>query len=97
MGIEKTYPLEPSECLCIPTNKTQNNIFGTSADFIGENETSPRHYPCSFDATENGTDFSIDGLQSPGCHYAPNVFLSSVILFAGTFILSRYRNSFIVI
>ena len=36
----------------------------------------------------------ISGIQSVGCHYVPNAFLMSVILFAGTFLISFHLKNF---
>ena len=36
----------------------------------------------------------ISGMQSVGCHYVPNAFLMSVILFFGTFLISFHLKNF---
>ena len=52
----------------------------------------PHKYPCEFDvdAGDGSGTVVIAGLQSVGCHYVPNAFLMSVLLFIGTFLISRY-------
>ena len=52
----------------------------------------PHKYPCEFgvDTADGSGTVTIEGLQSVGCHFVPNAFLMSVLLFIGTFLISRY-------
>ena len=54
--------------------------------------TDTEKHPCEF--TVNNT-IAIEGLQSIGCQLpaaVPNAFLMSVLLFIGTFLISRYTT-----
>ena len=39
-------------------------------------------------------DTLIHGYQSVGCHYTPNAFPMSVLLFIGTFLISYHLKNF---
>ena len=89
--IHDHYPIHESECFCRPDNETLLTEYGTSSEFISFNLTKPYKYPCEFE-TDNG--ILISGLQSVGCHYVPNAFLMSVLLFIGTFLISYHLKGF---
>lgn len=42
----------------------------------------------NFQFTPNNTDLVIRGMQSTGCHYLPNAYLMSILLFIGTFLIA---------
>ena len=42
----------------------------------------------------NVNDTLVHGMQTPGCHYYPNAFLMSVLLFIGTFLMSYHLKKF---
>lgn len=83
--IQNAYPMNPSECLCVPKNETVLDLYGSSNTFTPLPEESARLSACEFES--NG--ISLGGFQSPGCHYVPNVFMTCVVLFAGTYILTK--------
>ncbi len=85
------YPIHPSECYCKPSNETLLGEFGTAKEFSGFDAVKPHKYPCEFDP---GTGTMIDGFQSVGCHYHPNAFLMSILLFIGTFLFSWHLKKF---
>jgi len=84
-------PVHESPCFCAPSNSTYLDEYGTSADFTGFNATKPHVYPCEF-TTSNG--LTLEGIQSVGCHFVPNAFLMSILLFIGTFLISWHLKAF---
>ena len=44
--ISDAYPVHESECLCIPKNETELELFGQAAEFRVFNATKPHKYPC---------------------------------------------------
>jgi len=81
-------PLHESPCFCIPGNDTFAELYPMQMDFIGGIETKKHIYACNFTGTFNGTDTLMEGNQSVGCHYHPNAFLMSCLLFIGTFLIA---------
>ena len=64
-------------------------------EFDGSNMTK-KHYPCEFIGPA-GTEMAgnlIEGIQTIGCHYVPNAYLMSVLLFIGTFLISWHLKKF---
>merc|ERR1711936_1426531 len=53
-------------------------------------------YPCNFNWTNqtSGEGLDIEGFQTVGCHYVPNAFLMSCLLFIGTFLISHHLKKF---
>ena len=41
-----------------------------------------------FPARNETSDLVVEGVQSVGCHYHPNAYLMSILLFFGTFLIS---------
>ena len=41
-----------------------------------------------YQAQNGSTTQTVNGLQSVGCHYHPNAFLMSILLFFGTFLIA---------
>ena len=94
LHIADYYPIFESECFCKPTNDTLYTTFGTrnGTDFTAfMDPVKPHKYPCEFgvEAADGSGTVMVDGIQSVGCHYVPNAFLMSVLLFIGTFLISR--------
>ncbi len=88
------YPMHESPCFCKPMNETYYDLYGTSDDFVAyPNETKPHKYPCDF-VPANETGLVIEGYQSVGCHYTPNAFPMSILLFIGTFLISYHLKNF---
>ncbi len=90
-SISDYYPIHTSDCYCAPKNGTLLEAYGTSHDFTGFNATKPHKYPCEFTASDGLT---VTGLQSVGCHYHPNAYLMSCLLFIGTFLISWHLKKF---
>ncbi|XP_071744289.1 electroneutral sodium bicarbonate exchanger 1 isoform X42 [Lepeophtheirus salmonis] len=87
------YPIHESPCECIPGNKTELDLFGIQAfpNFTAiDKQIKPHQYPCNF--TMEG--LLVKGIQSVGCHYEPNAYLMSIILFLGTFTISSKLKAF---
>ncbi|TRY61887.1 hypothetical protein TCAL_09266 [Tigriopus californicus] len=91
MHISDNQPIHESDCFCKPNQKDLLPIYGTSSDFLAFNETKPFVFPCEFTST-NGT--LVMGVQSVGCHYYPNAYLMSVLLFVGTFLIAYHLKNF---
>ncbi len=89
--IQDYYPVHESDCYCKPKNETLLADYGTSPTFQGFNASKPHKYPCEFEA---GDGLTISGIQSVGCHYHPNAFLMSVLLFIGTFLIAWHLKKF---
>ena len=47
--------------------------------------------PAQFTADDGVT---VLGMQTVGCHYVPNAFLMSVLLFIGTFLIAYHLKNF---
>lgn len=96
LHIKDVYPLNPSPCFCDPVNDTAgwNMTLSESPSFATLNETLTTDHGkakmCSFSMN----DMDIMGTESVGCHYVPNAFLMSVLLFIGTFLISNHLKKF---
>ena len=77
--------MEPTDCLCVPKNDSVLDLYGSSATFTPTPEESERLSACEYDSQ----GVTLSGFQSPGCHYVPNVFMTSIVLFAGTYLLTK--------
>ena len=49
---------------------------------------------CQFQMNVDGEDRTIHGTKSIGCHYVPNAFLMSVLIFIGTYLISANLKQF---
>ena len=87
------YPVHESPCFCTAKNDT----FGTAPNgsFADLGEYKKNKYACEFNFTAaGGSDVLVKGYQSVGCHYHPNAFLMSILLFIGTFLISWHLKKF---
>ena len=94
------YPIHKTPCLCMPSNTTSDLLGHGLADFnalpSSEEDVKKHVYRCSITINEdsnNSTSYVdgnivIEGLQTPGCHYMPNIYLMSWLLFFGTFLIA---------
>lgn len=87
------YPIHESECYCKPNNATLYEEYGKSDEFTSLYNASEhlKKYPCEFESFDG---FLLTGYESVGCHYVPNAFLMSVLLFIGTFLISYHLKGF---
>lgn len=97
MSIGDKTPISPSPCFCEP----EKDLFGwnyTSSIVKQDAESLVDHKPkqaCHFDFTfANSTTVDILGHESVGCHYVPNAFLMSCLIFIGTFLISFHLKKF---
>eukprot|EP00096_Caligus_rogercresseyi_P001661 TRINITY_DN1279_c0_g1_i1.p1 TRINITY_DN1279_c0_g1~~TRINITY_DN1279_c0_g1_i1.p1 ORF type:complete len:798 (+),score=183.56 TRINITY_DN1279_c0_g1_i1:38-2395(+) len=87
-------PIHPSPCECIPSNSTLSELYGIQAspNFTAiAKAIKPHLYPCNWLADD---DVLVRGHQSVGCHYSPNAYLMSILLFIGTFTISSKMKAF---
>merc|ERR1719367_944305 len=87
------YPIDPSPCFCFNDTYKENwEDFSQSFTFtkLEYNGTKNHYYPCEYEAQNGSTTQAqtVKGLQSVGCHYHPNAFLMSILLFFGTFLIA---------
>lgn len=90
LSIGKKYPIDPSPCFCEPTNETEGWDFTLSP--LPPSNTS--HAKCSFQWKVDDVDTTVYGHESVGCHYVPNAFLMSCLIFIGTFLISHHLKQF---
>lgn len=104
-NIGQIYPVHRSACYCIPSNmsdiSTYRNMENSNFTLLpsADDEMKKNSFPCSINlnpgyvnastAVEIERNLTIDGFTSVGCHYTPNVFLMSLLLFFGTFIIAH--------
>ena len=100
IGLQSDFPLKPEQCdVCIPQNTTLDTPIGynftmdTSEPF-GYNFTMDtsdvfgyNRYKCEFEANSS----IINGTK---CIYKENVFLTSILLFIGTFTITMFLKGF---
>jgi len=94
-GIGDYYPLHKSPCHCIPytdgkKNETLAELYQNITDFTAGEEFKSHKFACTFERDE----MDIAGVQTVGCHYEPNAFLMSCLLFIGTFLISWHLKKF---
>jgi len=89
LSIGDKYPIEPSPCFCEPKNDTGWDF---TMSLLPPSNTS--HAPCSFQLDVNGVNTTLTGHESVGCHYVPNAFLMSCLIFVGTFLISHHLKQF---
>ena len=84
IGLQKDYPLNEQECnACISLNTSEvSENFTLTDEISGYNR-----YKCVFEYNESFTE----GLN---CIYKPNVFLTSILLFLGTFSITMFLKNF---
>jgi len=90
LSIGKKYPIDPSPCFCDPSNETEGWDFTMS--MLPQSNKS--HATCSFQWKINDFETTVTGYESVGCHYVPNAFLMSVLIFVGTFLISHHLKQF---
>jgi len=100
LSIGNYYPLHESICYCKPENDTLYKMdpnYPNITELIKPNfapgeEYKSHKFNCSFE--KEGVDGLLYGTQSVGCHYEPNAFLMSCLLFIGTFLISWHLKKF---
>jgi sodium bicarbonate transporter 10 len=94
--ISDDYPVHEGPCICIPKNATERELYPeyiNLTDFSSAvNESKPRKWACSF--TVDDRDDVVKGWMAPECHYVPNAFMMSALLFIGTFLISYHLKNF---
>ena len=98
LQIGDTYPIAKTSCYCNPTNETWKTEIGWNSSWTPMDETQLENSQkaCEmevFSAKINST-VKVIGKDSVGCHYVPNAFLMSVLLFIGTFLISHHLKKF---
>ena len=97
LQIGDTYPIAESPCYCDPTNETWKAETGWNSSWTPMNGTgSQSSQSCTMDvfSSKMNTTVTLIGKESVGCHYVPNAFLMSVLLFIGTFLISHHLKKF---
>jgi len=101
-AIEKLFsigaktPIAESPCFCSPNdelagwNYTLSMLKPEEGNSIGEKAKQA----CTFQFSLNNTLTDIQGHESVGCHYVPNAFLMSCLIFIGTFLISSNLKGF---
>ena len=93
LQIGDTYPITKTSCYCDPTNETWKSEIGWNSSWTPLDETQLQNSPvCTMDV--GNSTVTVDGKESVGCHYVPNAFLMSVLLFIGTFLISHHLKKF---
>ena len=70
-------------------------ILKVSNFFLSEgSEVKPHKFTCNFTGTVDDSEVLINGYQTVGCHYEPNAFLMSLLLFIGTFLIAWNLKKF---
>ena len=85
IGLRKDYPLNEQECnACIGLNTSEvsTNYTLDTSEVSGYNR-----YRCVFESNETLT-------EGWSCIYRPNVFLTSILLFLGTFSITMFLKNF---
>ena len=90
LSIGKKYPIDPSPCFCEPKEVPEG--WDYMATTLPPSNIS--HAPCSFEWNIGGNMTTIKGHESVGCHYVPNAFLMSCLIFIGTFLISHHLKQF---
>lgn len=99
LAIGEKYPLHPSACYCQPDQPELLPGWNQSYSLLEPGENSSVGHKakqaCSFLFTVNETFVDeIHGHESVGCHYVPNAFLMSCLLFIGTFLIALNLKNF---
>ena len=94
--IGKSYPISKSSCFCDPSNETWKMDTGWNSSWTPLDETALGTKPmeCTVAVTLGQSSATVLGHESVGCHYVPNAFLMSVLLFVGTFLISHHLKKF---
>ena len=87
------YPVHPSECFCHPNNVSEVPGWSWNTTLMTQREVHDDHH-CSFSAEVDGLTKTIQGSTSVGCHYVPNAFLMSILIFIGTFLIASNLKQF---
>ena len=98
--IGQIYPIHESPCLCMPINMSSElpkHGFTEFSNLPLTPEDERKHiHRCLVTlngTTENSTNtvasyIEVEGIQTVGCHYMPNIYLMSWLLFLGTFLIA---------
>jgi len=95
LSIGTKMPLFPSPCFCEPEDWKEKNEpegWDYTATLLPPSNISKA--PCSFEWNVAGNMTTIKGHESVGCHYVPNAFLMSCLIFIGTFLISHHLKQF---
>ena len=95
-SIGKVYPISKTPCFCDPINDTWKTTSGWNSSWSPLDETTLGSKPaeCQVEGMVGEDGAPALGQESIGCHYVPNAFLMSVILFVGTFLISHHLKKF---
>jgi sodium bicarbonate transporter 10 len=100
-SIEKSFPISPSPCFCQPDELDQVTgwNFSQSLLTVGDGGVGVGiKQACTIVRNSTSTDSIapevISGYESVGCHYVPNAFLMSCLIFIFTFLISFHLKKF---
>ena len=108
VNVANQFPIYPSDCFCQPinhipewtANASANYRLGLGNDleletsFNDSNTDAKFKNICSFSMMVNGSLSSVAGQEAPGCHFVPNAFIMSLLLFFGTYLIAMYLKRF---
>ena len=93
LHIEEKYPIHESPCYCEPNLLTDVPGWNMTWSPVIPDQVDQDH-SCVIKTVVNGTSVVVDGKSSIGCHFVPNAFLMSVLIFLGTYLISSNLKQF---
>ena len=94
LSIEDKYPIHESPCYCQPSNLSEIPGWNMSWSMIAPGNPEADGKNCIIQRRLNNIPSEVHGETSIGCHYVPNAFLMSVLIFCGTYLISSNLKSF---
>ena len=94
LHIEDKYPIHESPCYCQPNNLSEAPGWNMSWSMIAPGSPEADGDGCIIQNRINNTQSEMQGKPSIGCHYVPNAFLMSVLIFCGTYLISSNLKKF---
>ena len=90
IGLQSDFPLKPDQCnVCIPTNTSGYNL-----DTTGFNFTMDTTQVLGYNRYNCTIEYNQTTITGTNCIYKENVFLTSILLFIGTFAITMFLKGF---
>ena len=93
LHIQEKYPIHETPCYCHPRQMSDVPDWNMSWSPITFTDLDSQDN-CIIKYKINGTQTIAHGKGSVGCHYVPNAFLMSVLIFLGTYLISSNLKQF---
>eukprot|EP00095_Tigriopus_kingsejongensis_P007769 maker-scaffold154_size301342-snap-gene-2.21 protein:Tk07769 transcript:maker-scaffold154_size301342-snap-gene-2.21-mRNA-1 annotation:"sodium-driven chloride bicarbonate exchanger-like isoform x17" len=91
LAIGQSHPIHEDNCICIHTGSANDNFsLGEMAPLSSALASTQKAFHCFFEVDGNITN----NYQDEACHVVPNVYMTSILLFCATYMISTFLKQF---